>query len=141
MYSGDEYNRDLLEARMLVNHVRQLKAIQVGHAHIHKNDGNLILKEKIQRLFRRSGGQQILPQLAQYGLIAEQLAGLIVHHQDVDGLIRESPFSIQCCKPEIIGEARCAEWRVIVPCLPVLPGIPMRLPPMFSHDLPSSPLR
>ena len=51
---GDEDDRGLLEARMLADHRGQLEAVELRHADVDQNDGDLVLEQLLQRLARRS---------------------------------------------------------------------------------------
>ena len=84
---GDEDDRGLLEARMLADHLGQLEAVQLRHADIDQDDRDIGLEQIGQRLLGRGGRDQIFAQLLQHHLIAEQLAGLIIHQQDIDGIL------------------------------------------------------
>jgi len=69
---------------MLTDHLGQLQAIQFRHAHIHQHHGHIGSQKDVQGLPAGRSLDQVLAQSAQNRLIAEQLAGLIVDHQDVD---------------------------------------------------------
>ena len=84
----DEDHRDLLEARMLADHRGELEAVELRHADVHQDDGDLVLEQLLQRLLAGRGLDQILAQLAQDHLIGEQLRGLVVDQQDVDLVVR-----------------------------------------------------
>jgi len=80
----DEDDRRLLEPGMLVNQARRLEPIHVRHIHVQQDDGEVLVHEPLQGLAARPGRDQPLPQLAQDGLVAEQLARLVVDHKDPD---------------------------------------------------------
>ena len=42
VHRGDKDDRGLLTARMLVDHLRQLKPVELRHAHIHEHDGDIV---------------------------------------------------------------------------------------------------
>jgi hypothetical protein len=84
MDGGDEDDRRLLIAGVLADHRRQLEPVQLRHAHVHQQNGNVSLQKMRERLPRRAGLDQVLPQLAQDRLIAEELTRLIVDQEDVD---------------------------------------------------------
>src|SRR5262249_34998381 len=81
MNGGDEDDGSFLEPRVLADHFRQLEAIDVRHAHIHQNNSWVGLEQEFQCLLGRAGFEQILTEISQYDLIAEQLGGLIVDHE------------------------------------------------------------
>ena len=82
-----EQERGLLIARMLADHGRQLEAVEVRHADVHQHHRDLVAQELLERLVGGAGGDQVLVQLLEDGLIAEQLAGLVVDQQDRDSLV------------------------------------------------------
>src|SRR5271155_5231665 len=69
---------------MLADHVRQLKAIELWHAHVHQNHGYFILKQEVQSLSCGMRFEKIFAEILQDGFVAEQLASLVIHHEDVD---------------------------------------------------------
>ena len=83
---GYEDDRRLLVARVLPQHLGQLEAVELGHADIHQDDGDLVLEQDLERLARRVGLDEVLAELAEDHLVAEQLGGLIVDQQDVDSI-------------------------------------------------------
>ena len=54
MDGGDEDDRGLLEPRMLADHRRQLEAVEVRHADVHQDDGDLRLQQLLERLRGRT---------------------------------------------------------------------------------------
>ena len=79
----DEDDRRLPEARMLADDLRELEAVQLRHAHVHQDDGDLGLEQPLQRLAGRARPDQVLAQVGEDGLVAEQLRRLVVDQQDV----------------------------------------------------------
>jgi hypothetical protein len=69
---------------MLVDDIRQLKTIHFRHTHIHQDDGNISLQQKFERFSAGIGLDLILPKFTEHDLITEQLAGLIVNHEDTN---------------------------------------------------------
>jgi hypothetical protein len=81
---GDEDDRRRVEARVLPDHVDQVEAVELRHADVDEDDGDVVLEEQVERLARRAGLDQVLAELAEDGLVAEQLGRLVVDHQHVD---------------------------------------------------------
>ncbi len=50
MDGGDEDHRRLLEARMLADHRGELEAVELRHADVHEDHGDIRLQEVLQRL-------------------------------------------------------------------------------------------
>lgn len=69
---------------MFPNHCRQLKAVEFRHADVDQDDGNVVLKQKLQRLARGRGFDEILAKLPEDHLVGKELVRLIVNQQDVD---------------------------------------------------------
>ena len=82
-----------LETRMLADHRRKLEAVELRHADVDQDDRDFVLEQKLQGLARRRRLDQVLAQLAQNHLIAEQLGRLIVDQQDVDFI------AVMCAPP------------------------------------------
>src|SRR5262249_42083178 len=80
----DEDDGGLLTAGMLADHGSQLEAVDLGHADIHQHDGNVGPQKMLQGFSARRGLDQVLPEIAEDGLIGEQLARLIIDHEDID---------------------------------------------------------
>ena len=59
---GDEDDRRLLEPRVLADHRRQLEAVELRHAHVNQDDGDILLEQLLERLPGRSGLDEILAQ-------------------------------------------------------------------------------
>ena len=87
---GDEDDRRLLVARMPADHLRQLEAVEIGHADVDEHDGDVGLQQRAQRLAGRVRLDQILAELAEDHLVAQQLRRLIVDEQDVDWFVARS---------------------------------------------------
>ena len=93
LHGGDEDDRGLLEARMLADHGRELKAVELRHADVDQHDRDVVLEQKFQRLARRARLDQVLAETAQNLLVGEQLRGLIVDQQNVDLVV---------CSPNVL---------------------------------------
>ena len=79
-----EDDRRLLAARVLADHRGQLVAVEVRHADVDQDDGDLVLQQRLERLARRVGADQLLAQLGEDGIVGEQLGRLIVDDEDLD---------------------------------------------------------
>ena len=80
----DEDDRRVLEARMLADHGGKLEAVHVRHAHIHQDDGDVGAQELVESLVRGGGLQEVLAEIGENDLIAQELRRLVVDQQDVD---------------------------------------------------------
>ncbi len=83
MYCRDEDDGRLLEARMLVHHIRQLEAIDLRHADVHQHHSDIMTEQHVQSLAGRPGLDQVLTKIAKNGFVAEQFSWLIIHHEYV----------------------------------------------------------
>jgi hypothetical protein len=101
---GDEDHRGLLETWMLTDHGRKLKTVELGHADIDQDDGDVVLEQDFQRLAAGGRNNEILAQLLQDHLIRQKLRRLIVDEEDVD------LFMISHQRHRINDEATCG-WR------------------------------
>ena len=72
---------------MLTNHLRQIEAIDIGHADIGQHDRDILLQKMLQRLGCGSGLDQVFAKIAQDDFVAEELRRLIVDHENVYLLI------------------------------------------------------
>ena len=59
MHGGDKDDRGLLEAGMLTNEIGQFEAVDLRHAYIHQDDGDIPVEEKFQSLLARGGGDKV----------------------------------------------------------------------------------
>ena len=98
----NEDHRNPLETRVLPDHRCELEAVQLRHADIHQDDGDLGLEQLLQRLLAGRGLDQVLAQFAQDHLVGEQLRGLVVDQQDVDLVVRGHGMA---------GHQRCSHMR------------------------------
>jgi hypothetical protein len=69
VYSGNEDNGSLLEARMLRDHVCQFKAVQFRHADIDENDSNIVLQQALKSFICGMCLDQILAELTRLGSV------------------------------------------------------------------------
>jgi hypothetical protein len=53
MHRRDEDDRRILVTGMLADHRGELEAVELGHADIHQDDGDVGAQEALQRLARR----------------------------------------------------------------------------------------
>ena len=75
---GNEDERSLGEPRMVADHRRQLKPVELRHRDVHKNDRNFVTQEQLKRLAARRRLDQILAQLFKDHFVAKKLCRLIV---------------------------------------------------------------
>ena len=87
VHSGNEDDRRLLVARVLADKLRELKPIELRHVHVDQHDGDVGGQQERQGFARRTSRKQVLAQLAENRLIGEQLARLVIDHEDVDRLM------------------------------------------------------
>jgi hypothetical protein len=93
MDGGNEDDRCLLKARVLADHGSQLEPVELRHADVHQDDGDILLEQLLERLPGRSGLDEILAQLAEDRLVAQELGRLVVDQQNIDLVIRCHRFS------------------------------------------------
>ena len=84
---GNEDDRRLLEPRMIADHGSELEAVQLRHANIDQDDGNLVLEQLLQRLAGRRRLDQVLTEVTQNDLVAQKLGWLVVDQEDVDHIL------------------------------------------------------
>ena len=60
MHGGDEDDRRLLVAGMLVDQRRQFKTVELRHTHVHQDDGDVGFQQVLQGLRARTGLDQVL---------------------------------------------------------------------------------
>jgi hypothetical protein len=84
----DEDDRRVLKPRVLADHRRQLEPVQLGHAHVHEDDGNILFQQLLERLPGRSRLDESLAEIGENRLIAQKLGRLVVDQQDVDLVVR-----------------------------------------------------
>ena len=66
----------------------QFKSVHVGHAYIHEDHGHVGLEQNIESLAGGGRLDQVLSQLGKNHLIAQELARLVVDHENVCFLVR-----------------------------------------------------
>jgi len=69
---------------MIADHPSEFKPVELRHADIGENDSDVRLEKVLERLSGGPGCDQILSEVLQYRLIAEELCRLIVDKQNVD---------------------------------------------------------
>ena len=79
----DENNCRLLEARMLPDDLGKFEAVDLRHADIHQHGRHVHLEKLFERILGGCRLDKVLVEFAEDGLIAEQFARLVVHHQDI----------------------------------------------------------
>ena len=92
---GNEDDGRLLKPRMLADHGRQLEAVELRHAHVDENDGDIVLEQICQRLPRRRSLDQIFSEVAQDHLVGQKLIRLVVDQKDVDFVSHGSCLAMQ----------------------------------------------
>src|SRR5579862_9029338 len=80
----NEDDRRFLEAWMLPQHGRQLKAIELRHADVDEHNRHIVLEQELQRLACRCRLDQIFAKAVENHVVSEELVWLIVDQQDVD---------------------------------------------------------
>ena len=107
----DEDDGELLEARMLADHGGELEAVELRHHHVDQHDGHVVgLEQDAERLVRRGRLDQVLAQLGEDDLVAQELRRLIVDQQDVD-LVHRTPIrpdDVQRCSQSRSAEKSCS---------------------------------
>ena len=103
---------------MLTDHRRQFEAVELGHADVDQHHPEIVFQEQLQSFVGRGGLDQVLAELAQYHLIAEQLARLIVDQQDIDLLLGTHDEPLSCGFPQ-----RCSHMRKAESSCSVLTGL------------------
>ena len=58
---------------MLADHGRELEAVEIRHAHIDEDERDLVLEQTLEGLARRGGLEQVLADLGEHDLVAQQL--------------------------------------------------------------------
>ena len=85
MHRGNEDDGSFLKAWMLADKIRQLETIEFRHADIHQDDGDIpVLRRCSKASLPEMAVMRFSPKSCKYGLVAQQLARLVVYHQDVD---------------------------------------------------------
>src|SRR5262249_36593710 len=82
--AGNENDRGVLIPRMLANQIGQLKTVDVRHADVQQNDGDVFLQQMIKSLAPGACLDEVFVQAAQNCLVAQELRRLVVDHQNID---------------------------------------------------------
>ncbi len=69
---------------MLANHGSELKAVDLRHHDVDQHDRHVVLQQDPQRLFRRVRLDEVLAELTEDHLVAQELCRLVVDKEDVD---------------------------------------------------------
>src|SRR5665647_451616 len=118
---------------MPADHLGELETVEIGHADIDKHNGDVGLQQRAERFARRIGFDQVLAQLAEDHLVAQELRGLVVNEQNVDWLA-----STHRCGPS--DAATCAARPAAARCSPALRDSQMRPPANTFPGPPSWPV-
>ena len=73
---------------MVADHGGQLEPVEVRHDDVDQHHGDVVLQDLLQRLPAGRGLDQVLAQVAQHHLVAQQLRRLIVDQKNIDWLVR-----------------------------------------------------
>src|SRR5215470_14734944 len=111
MNGGNEDDRRLLKAGMLPKHSRQLESVELRHAHVDEDHRHVGLEKILQRLSCRVRLDQHLTQLLKDHLIAEELRGLVVNEENIDGIMCG-----HLRKPRANGGATSVTLPAAAPC-------------------------
>ena len=71
----DKNDCGLLKARMIADHPSEFKTVELRHADIAQNDGDVLFEKMLEGLPGRPGFDQILSEALQYRLVAEERGG------------------------------------------------------------------
>ena len=69
---------------MFADHGGKLEAIELRHAHVDENDGDVLLEKLLQSLAGGRRFDEILTELGKNGLVAQELCRLVIDQQNVD---------------------------------------------------------
>ena len=131
-HGRDENDGRRLKTRTLADHLGKLETVEVRHAHVDQDQRHLLLEEHLEGLARGGRFDEILADLRQNGLVAQQLRLVVVDQQDIH-LVRCSHG------PSSNDAATCAAPRAIARHSPASPDNPMRPPPGTFRGRPSWP--
>ena len=84
VHRGDEDDRRLLEARMLVDQRRGLEAVHARHVDVEQDRRVIRLHQPRERFRARARVHEVLPEHGQDRVVAHQPRRLVVDEQDVD---------------------------------------------------------
>jgi hypothetical protein len=82
VHRGDEDDRDVAAARVLLDEAGGLEAVHVRHLHVQQDEGELAVKDLAQRLDARSGHDQLVAQRRQDRFQRHQVGRVIVDDQN-----------------------------------------------------------
>jgi hypothetical protein len=127
-----EDDRRALEPRMLADHRGELETVELRHADVDQHDTDVVLQQQHEGFARRVGLEEILVELGENDLVAQQLRRLIVDQQDVDllGLCHDVRH--------LSDAATSAAPTTTARCSPVWRDSPRRRPRGISHGRLSS---
>ena len=83
MHAGNENDRRLLVARVVVNQRSGLEAVHARHVHVEQHHREFLRHHPFQGLCARVRHDQVLVEAAEDRLIRQQARRLIVHQQDI----------------------------------------------------------
>lgn len=79
-----EEDRRVLRAVALADQLGRLEAVHARHMDVHQDGGIVLIQDSHQGLLPGGGPNQVQSLGGEEGLQGEQVAGLVVHQQDVD---------------------------------------------------------
>ncbi len=91
MHGRDEDDCRRFEARVLANQRRKLETVEIGHADVDQDDGDVDLQQLLKRLPAGVHLDQVLAQILEDHFIAEDFGRLVVYQQDVDFFVFRHP--------------------------------------------------
>ena len=91
---GNKNQCGLLEARVIADHGRELKAVDVRHVDVNKYDRDVVLEKELERLRGVARAQQIFANILENGAIGKQFRRLIVDEQDVDLVVSHDVLAV-----------------------------------------------
>ena len=118
-----------LKPRMIADHGRKLKTVELRHADVDENDRGFVLQQEFERFARRRRLDEVFAEFAKDFLVGEKLRRLIVDQKNVDFFMHETRPS---------DGATCATTIVTARCQPAWRDSPRRPPPGISRGRPSS---
>ena len=96
---------------MLPDHLGELEPVQIRHADVHQNNGNLVLEQLFERLLAGRGLDQLLSQILENHLVCHQFGRVIIDQQDADFLVWvacHSALHFQRCSHMRRAESNCS---------------------------------
>jgi hypothetical protein len=84
----DEDHGGLLKPRVITDHGGKLEAVELRHANVEQDHGNVVLEQAFKRFPARRGHQQVFPELPQDDFIGKQFGRLIVDQEYIDLVIQ-----------------------------------------------------